>query len=238
MEPYLSTQNPQLASILQNLAQFTQPANPGQGQQKIGPVLPAPSTAAYTSPATVQPRSSSLAAPSLDPRRRSTTPQPDSSGISEWSPAVKYVMNVLSKNAESSSKIKRLIKNQHDNEKQWWAGREALVAKHNGRVESKKKADDLLRSLGAANGHGAKDLMSTAVEERIELERYDKKVYAALGQMAAAIDRDLTMLKVPFFAIKHDLVQKTKGSDGVLTKAQLIELQKKMLQLLEDSFGD
>lgn len=147
-------------------------------------------------------------------------------------------MNTLSKNSDSSSKIKRLIKNQHDNEKQWWAGREALIAKHKGRVESKKKADDLLRSLGGANGHGVGTSSSTAAEEKAELERYDKKVYAALGQMVAAMDRELTMLRVPFFAIKHDLVRKTEGSDGALSKAKLLELQKKMLQLLEDLFGE
>lgn len=147
-------------------------------------------------------------------------------------------MNTLSKSPETTSKIKRLIKNQHDNERQWWAGREALIAKHKGRVESKKKADDLLRSLGAANGHGTGGSASSAAEEKAELERYDKKVYAAVGQMVAAVDRELTMLRVPFFAIKHDLVSKTEGADGVLCKTKLVELQKKMLQLLEDSFGD
>jgi Protein of unknown function (DUF2458) len=147
-------------------------------------------------------------------------------------------MNTLSKNLETTCKIKRLIKNQHDNERQWWAGREALLAKHKGRVESKKKADDLLRSLGATNGYDARGSCSSAAEEKAELERYDKKVYAALGQMTAAIDRELTVLRVPFFAIRHDLVSKAEEANGVLNKIKLMELQKKMLQLLEDSFGD
>lgn len=147
-------------------------------------------------------------------------------------------MNTLSKNPETTSKINRLIKNQHENERQWWAGRETLIAKHEARVESKKKADNLLRALGGANGHGVGNPSSTAEEERAELERYDKKVYAALGQMVAAVDRELTVLRVPFFAIKHDLVSKNEGSDGVLSKTMLMELQKKMLQLLEDLFGD
>jgi predicted ABC-class ATPase len=147
-------------------------------------------------------------------------------------------MNSLSKNPETTSKIKRLIKNQHDNERQWWAGREALVAKHKGRVESKKKADDLLRSLGAVNSCGTGGSSSSAAEEKAELERYDKKVYAALGQMTAAIDRELTVLRVPFFAIRHDLVSKAEEVNGLLNKAKLIELQKKMLHLLEDLFAD
>ena len=237
MNPYQNTQNPQLASILQNLAQFTQPVTPNHDQIP-GSATSAPSGAVHDIPSTAQPNKTSLAAPTRDPRRRPTTPQPDSSSITEWPPAVKYVMNTLSKNPETTSKIKRLIKNQHENEREWWAGREALIAKHKGRVESKKKADDLLRSLGGANGHGVADSSSTAQEEQAELERYDKKVYAALGQMVAAVDRELTMLRVPFFAIKHDLVSKNEGADGVLSKTKLMELQKKMLQLLEDLFGD
>lgn len=237
MEPHHTTQNPHLASILQDLAQFTQSASRNQCQP---PEAAPTSSSNAVHAASVAKRTSgpSLVTPTQDPRKRPTTPQADSSGITEWSPAVKYVMNTLSKNSETTSKIKRLIKNQHDNERQWWAGREALIAKHKGRVESKKKADDLLRSLGGSNGHGAEISSSTVVEEKAELERYDKKVYAALGEMVAATDRELTMLRVPFFAIKHDLVQKSKGSNGVLSKTELVELQKKMLQLLEDSFGD
>lgn len=146
-------------------------------------------------------------------------------------------MKNLSQNPEASSRIKRLIKNQHDNERQWWAGREALIAKHMGRGENQKKASDLLRSLGSTNIQGTGGSSSTAEEEKAELERYDKKVYTALGQMVAAMDTELTTLRVPFFAIKHDLVQ-TEGRDGILSKKELIELQKKMLQLLQDSFGD
>ena len=82
------------------------------------------------------------------------------------------------------------------------------------------------------------DPSSTAAEEKAEMELYDKKVYAALGKMVAAMDGELTMLRVPFFAIKHELVQKTERSDGVVSKTKLVELQKKMLELLEDLFGD
>jgi Protein of unknown function (DUF2458) len=237
MEPYGTARNPQLASILQNLAQFSQPAGRSQCQipenAYVGQTASLDHGSAPTQitgpspPPTVQ-----------DPKRRSTTPRPDSSIITEWSPAVKYVMNTLSQNPEASAKMKRLIKNQHDNERQWWAGREALIAKHRDRVENKKKADDLLRSLGAAKSYGISNPPSTAAEEKAEVERYDKKVYTALSEMVAAIDRELTTLRVPFFAIKHELVQKAGGAEGVLCKAELVELQKKMLQLLQDLFGD
>jgi Protein of unknown function (DUF2458) len=234
MDSHATTQNPQLASILLNLAQFTRPAAQSQPRapDNVNPNQPS------TSLPPGKPDISSLAPPSQDPRRRSATPQPDSSSITEWPAAVKYVMNTLSQNQETSSKIKRLIKNQHVNERQWWAGREALVAKHENRVESTKKANDLLRSLGGMNGRAEATPSPGAEEEKAELNRYDKKVYAALGQMVAAMDRELTGLRVPFFAIKHDLVGISGGAEGMLSKVELMELQRKMLQFLEDLFGE
>lgn len=232
------TRNPHLASILQNLAQFTQPAAQNQVAVRDN-AIQIPRHVENNVLAAAQSTGPQLAPPTQDPRRRPTTPQPDSSRITEWPPAVKYVMNTLSQNPEASSKIKRLIKNQHDNERQWWTGREALVAKHRDREASKKKADDLLRSLGVARAPTVNTPSSTAEEEKAELERYDKKVYAALGQMVAAMDKELTSLRVPFFAIKHELVKKSEGTaEGELGKGELVELQKKMLQFLQDLFGD
>jgi hypothetical protein len=48
-------------------------------------------------------------------------------------------------------------------------------------------------------------------------------------------------LGVPFFAIKHELVVPDDGAaikKGTLGKAELKELQRRMLQTLEDLFGD
>jgi Protein of unknown function (DUF2458) len=251
MDPH-GPRNPHLASILQNLAQFTKSSPPIQQHETQSPdnTLAVHSNALANGSVQIQPTGSSLAAPRTpDPRLRSTTPQPDSSKIVDWPPAARYVMHTLSKNAETCSKIKRLIKNQHDNERQWWAGREALIAKHRARGASKKRADELLRSLsGAPAAAPAKEeegkgeaSPTTTEEEKAELERYDRKVYAALGQMVAAMDRELTGLRAPFFAIKHELVQEEKdgnGKGGTITKAELMELQKKMLGLLQDLFGD
>ncbi|KDE78431.1 hypothetical protein AO1008_04643 [Aspergillus oryzae 100-8] len=41
-------------------------------------------------------------------------------------------------------KIRFLIQRQHDHERQWWAGREALVRKQKARVEKKKELDAVL----------------------------------------------------------------------------------------------
>ncbi len=77
-----------------------------------------------------------------------------------------------------------------------------------------------------------------------ELEAYDKKVYAGLMAMAADFDKQLRGLGVPFYAIKHELVILEEGKEkagamkGRLDKGELRDLQKRMLQLLEDLFGE
>lgn len=77
-----------------------------------------------------------------------------------------------------------------------------------------------------------------------ELDAYDAKVYTGLMAMAADFDRQLRALGVPFYAIKHDLViledgpEKTGVTTGRIDKGELKDLQKRMLQTLEDLFTD
>lgn len=52
----------------------------------------------------------------------------DPSTITEWPAALKYVMKTVSQSEELQTKIKKLIRTQHEHERQWWAGREALGA--------------------------------------------------------------------------------------------------------------
>ena len=212
-------------------------------------------------------RSSSEVATSYDPRIRpqsstqqrwipgtSKTPSVDPSCITSWPQALKYVMSVLSQNSMATSKIKSLIHSQHQHEKQWWAGRQNLILKQKGRDEGKKKADDLLRSLGSKRDVEAVPTQEQGVdgdEERKELEVYNAKVYRALSEMSRAIDTELRALGVPFFAIKHEMVTQVPTADNhtasgisnagsavLLSKDELLGLQKRMVQLLEDLFGE
>lgn len=85
---------------------------------------------------------------------------------------------------------------------------------------------------------------SDAESNENELEAYDKKVYAGLQAMAADFDKQLRNLGVPFYAIRHDLVilegglQKPGTAKGRIDRGELREFQKKMLELLEDLFGE
>ncbi|KAE8349250.1 hypothetical protein BDV28DRAFT_141628 [Aspergillus coremiiformis] len=70
--------------------------------------------------------------------------RPNTSTITAWPPALKSVMRTVSQNEDLQRKIRWLIQRQHDHEKQWWEGREALVKKQKARGEKKKELDAVL----------------------------------------------------------------------------------------------
>jgi hypothetical protein len=64
-----------------------------------------------------------------------------------------------------------------------------------------------------------------------------------MTKLATDIDRELRSMGVPFYAIKHELVilgeeNTGRALPGRLDKGELRELQKRMLQLLEDLFKE
>jgi hypothetical protein len=68
----------------------------------------------------------------------------DSSSITTWPAALRHVMRAVSQNEDAQRRIRRLIQSQHDHERQWWQGREALLKKQKARVEKKKELDAVL----------------------------------------------------------------------------------------------
>ncbi len=171
----------------------------------------------------------------------STPTAPDASTITTWPAALKHVSRHLVPNEQAANRIKHLISEQHKHERQWWAGREAIVARQQGRSGTSQQVAALLKSLG---GKEVPMASSDPKTDQAELEAYDRKVYAGLTTMAADFDRQLRAIGVPFYAIKHDLVvldqgpEKTGAAKGRIDKGELRELQKRMLQTLEDLFGD
>ena len=83
-----------------------------------------------------------------------------------------------------------------------------------------------------------------------ELERYDRKVYIACGEMIAATERELRGLGVPFFSVKEGLIRRNRGEgweivsgdgadgaqdgDGKIGEEELKALRSRMVELLED----
>lgn len=177
-------------------------------------------------------------------RSRSITPSiqavPDASTITTWAAAVKHVTKHIMNDEKATTRIKHLIKQQQQHEEQWWTQREAIVTKHKGREGSNNKVAGILKELGSLAVPIAK---VDEAADRSELETFDRKVYKSLVQMSADFDSQLRKLGIPFYAIKHDLILLGNESGevstrGRLDKGELRELQKRMLQYLEDLLMD
>ncbi|RAH68997.1 uncharacterized protein BO66DRAFT_376650 [Aspergillus aculeatinus CBS 121060] len=183
-----------------------------QAQQKKA--LPSPNPS-YTHP------------PRAQTTQNSTTGG-DPSSITTWNAALRHVMRTVSQNENLQSRIRWLIRRQHDHEKQWWQGREALVKKQQARTEKKKELDAVLRSVGAPVDNNKS--ISTAEEDQAELTNYDAKVYRASRQMADAMIAELRGLGIPFFNIRKDLT--------LISRQDLLQLQRRILELLLDLCGE
>ncbi|BCR95213.1 uncharacterized protein AKAW2_20153S [Aspergillus luchuensis] len=172
----------------------------------------------------------------------------DTSTITTWPTALRYVMRTVAQNEEIQRRLRWLIQRQHDHEKQWWQGREALLKKQSARTEKKKELDAVLRSVGAPVDENKQ--VSTAEEDRAELTNYDAKVYKASRQMSDAMIAELKALRIPFFTIKKGLVSESDPSNmgrttttaptvkqqqqQQLSREELSALQLRMLELLQD----
>lgn len=171
----------------------------------------------------------------------STPTVPDASTLTTWPAALKHVTRYIVPDEKVSTRIKHLINEQHKHERQWWAGREAIIARQEGRTGASQQVADLLKSLGGKTFEVAP---ADPKANKLELEAYDKKVYAGLLAMTADFDWQLRNMGVPFYAIKHDLVVLEEGPEkagamkGRIDKGELRELQQRMLQTLEDLFAD
>lgn len=166
---------------------------------------------------------------------------PDASVITTWPAALKHVTKHLLQDDKTAQRIRSLITEQHDLEEQWWSKREAMEKVHAGRDQTSAALAEILRNVGGAS---TPSTSADAKADQDELEAYDKKVYKALVQMQAHFDKELRNLGVPFYAIKHDLVileagkEKPGSVQGRIDTGELRELQKRLLQTLEDLFDE
>ncbi|PYI10550.1 hypothetical protein BO78DRAFT_393972 [Aspergillus sclerotiicarbonarius CBS 121057] len=207
------------------------------------PPAPAPTTSSQT-------RSHpNTAVPQPQPPNGTGTSE-DTSTITTWPSALRYVMRTVAQNESIQQRIRWLMQRQHDHEKQWWQGREALLKKQASRTEKKKELDAVLRSVGAPVDENKQ--ISTAEEDLAELTNYDAKVYKASKQMSEAMGAELRTLRIPFFTIKKTLVSEstTKSPEVarqpsgnhydpgkqrlLLSHEELSTLQLRMLELLQD----
>lgn len=173
----------------------------------------------------------------------------DPRNITTWSAAMAYTRTHLLSSATNIAKLRKLIANQTLNERQWWAGREALLRQQRERGTRRSEINDVLRAVGGKVADGDKNGASRDEREAeeteamtAELRRYDLKVHVALAKMVEGMLAELRGLGVPFFCTRGVLVR-TEADDGgdeekgeeTISKATLERLQRRMLDYLEVS---
>lgn len=95
------------------------------------------------------------------------------------------------------------------------------------------------------------NMHQTPEREKEELDQYDAKVYRACKAMVESQTSSLKVLGVPFFGVKPYLIVYSlenpsetaelpsgQAGGGKITKEQLLELQRKMLNHLMELYGD
>ncbi|TQS37999.1 hypothetical protein Golomagni_01506 [Golovinomyces magnicellulatus] len=163
----------------------------------------------------------------------------DPTCILDWPAGLRCVMKTVAKHESVLDEIRRLLKLQHEHEEQWWNGRNALIEKLKVRQEGQKKLDEVLNAVGGVVSAFHPDTNVNAMER--ELQTFDLKVYKAQMQMVREMNAKLRSLGVPFFGTRSDLVrpaskksEMTKDGDEMIDEADLVKLQRRMLEMLED----
>ncbi|KAB8339294.1 hypothetical protein FH972_022227 [Carpinus fangiana] len=189
----------------------------------------------------LHPRSDVIGSVASSSRSVSTQPRaplPDPTGIIDWPVGLRYVTRLAARNEALGRSVQRMIKNQRQNEREWWEGREILIQKQKDRVVDKEKLDRVLRSVGGQPSSGE------GPDPATELKQYDKKVHRAQAIMVKAMEAELMANGVPFFGTQSALLAEDQPEQdaaeegltkrGKISKEDLQELQRRMLRYLED----
>ncbi|KAF1959816.1 hypothetical protein CC80DRAFT_533152 [Byssothecium circinans] len=180
--------------------------------------------------------------PQPAPQQRVSTPIINPATITEWKHGLRCVNKVAAQNPDFSNAVRKLMKDQERNMKDWEAGRQRLIDEQKAKRENEKTQRAALPSGILGNSTP----LRTPEREKEELSEYDLKVYRACRLMVDSQSANLKGLGVPFFGTKQELIladgaspeDDEAGQDKKVTKKQLLELQRKMLNHLEDLYGD
>ena len=139
------------------------------------------------------------------------------------------------------------MKDQERHVKEWESARKRLIDDQKVKRENEKTHRAALSLPGVLENTAP---LRTPEREKEELAQYDKKVYKACRLMVESQSAQLKGLGVPFFGVRPELVVEDGGKrteDGGLsgqeaskkiTKGEVLELQRKMLNHLMELYGD
>ncbi|PVI07305.1 hypothetical protein DM02DRAFT_608851 [Periconia macrospinosa] len=187
------------------------------------------------------------APPTHPPQHRTSTPTIESATITEWKHGLRCINKIAAQNPNFVGLVQKLMKDQERNVKDWGAGRERLIKEQKLKREGEKTHRAALSLPGILSNTAP---LRTPEREKEELSQYDQKVYRACRAMVDSQFAKLKNLGVPFFCIRPDLVlsddagvpdekaDATQETVKKITKKELLELQRKMLNHLMEMYGD
>ena len=83
--------------------------------------------------------------PKVDPEPKQTPkPSVDPKTITSWAPALRYVTKLVAQDEGFTERVRKLIKSQHDHERQWFKGREELLEGRRKREQGRNAINDVL----------------------------------------------------------------------------------------------
>lgn len=186
-----------------------------------------------------------LSARPTQPTRPQSTQPPgkiiDPATITEWKHGLRCVNKLATQNPAFVPEIQKLIIEQARHVKEWESGRERLVAEQ----AAKREAEQEHLAVLSLPGIGDKIApLRTDEAEQEELREHEKKVYRACRAMVEAQSARLKALGVPFFGMREECLRSEGEGEGEsegrkkVTRKELVELQRKMLNHLMELYGD
>lgn len=177
---------------------------------------------------------------------RISTPTIDPTTIIEWKHGLRCVNKLAAQNPSFVPSIQKLMKDQERNIKDWEAGRQRLIEDQTIKRENEKTHRAALSLPGLLENTAP---LRTPEREAEELAQYDQKVYRACRRMFELQSAQLKSLGVPFFGVRLDLLlpddsmseDMRNGNEETrkgITKKELLELQRKILNHLMELYGD
>ncbi|KAJ4993095.1 hypothetical protein SVAN01_01447 [Stagonosporopsis vannaccii] len=177
------------------------------------------------------------------PQARSSTPLIDPATIIDWKQGLRCVSKIAAQNPQFAVSVRKLIKDQEGNVKQWEAGRTRLIEEQAMKKENEHTHRAALSLPGLLENT---PILRTPEREQEELDQYDAKVYRASKAMVESQSSSLKVLGVPFFGVRPHLLASedeeidtnAEGTPTKIAQSQVLELQRRMLTHLLDLYGD
>jgi hypothetical protein len=171
----------------------------------------------------------------------------DPATITSWKHGLRCVNKIAAQNPNFIGTVQKLMKDQERHVKEWESARQRLIEDHKVKRENEKTYRQALSLPGVLENTAP---LRTPEREKEELEQYDKKVYKACRLMVESQSAQLKGLGVPFFGVRAELVlpddseqmeqDALSGQEASksITKKEMLQLQRKMLNHLMELYGD